>query len=205
MRTLTGFALMLFACAAAVQTQIELSTISPITLRNPDQGTNALSLIRRSTPLASATWMGVTSTDWHTSSNWDVGAVPLLSTAVTIPAGTTYNPSISTADASVASVIISSGATLSIAGAFNLNIENGGSFTSNGTFNGASSTIIFSGAGTINGSSQPTFNNITINGNLTVSTTPTINGNFTINNGTVSAAPIYGSSSTLIYNTSAAT
>ncbi|HYK46009.1 MAG TPA: hypothetical protein VEV83_12610, partial [Parafilimonas sp.] len=47
--------------------------------------------------------------------------------------------------------------------------------------------------------------NITINGNLTVSTTPTINGNFTINNGTVSAAPIYGSSSTLIYNTSAAT
>ena len=95
-------------------------------------------------------------------------------------------------------------------GAFNIGSSNiltvaaAGTIAGNGGSIGygtSGGTVSFSGAGTINGSSALTFNNLTINtGALTLTTVPTIGGTFQINGGNVTAAPKYGSSSTLYYN-----
>ncbi len=37
-------------------------------------------------------WIGVTSTDWNTTSNWKSGEIPLSTASVSIPAGCTYYP-----------------------------------------------------------------------------------------------------------------
>lgn len=212
MRTLTGLACIVFALSATLTEQL-VQRKSLIFFLSDEKKINSKADYKiyriPGGPVAasSSTWTGVTSSDWNTGSNWDVGTVPVSTTSVIIPSGTPNNPSISTADAVASSVTISSSATLSMSGVFNLSISSAGSFTNNGSFNpgSGSNTLIFLGAGTINGTSSSTFDNVTINGNLTISTTPTINGNFIINSGTLSAAPVYGSSSTLIYNTSSAT
>ena len=91
------------------------------------------------------------------------------------------------------SIVMTSGGTLTIAA--------GGTLTNNATFTGGSGTVSITNAGTINGSGAITFNNLTINGGtLTLTTVPTINGTLQINNGNLSAAPIYTSNSTLLYN-----
>ncbi|PWA03898.1 hypothetical protein, partial [Flavobacterium psychrotolerans] len=93
------------------------------------------------------------------------------------------------------------GGTLSWAAAATLNISAGGTLTNNGTFTRGTGTVVVVNAATINGSSAITFNNLTITtGTATLTTVPTIDGILTINGGSVSAAPIYTSNSTLFYN-----
>src|SRR5258706_12003566 len=75
----------------------------------------------------SDTWLGTTSADWNAGSNWCSGFVPSSSTAVLIPAGTPNNPVISNADAWAASIAISSGASLTMTGTYNLTLSNSGS------------------------------------------------------------------------------
>jgi hypothetical protein len=65
-----------------------------------------------------------------------------------------------------------------------------------------SGTVIFNGSGTIAGGSAVEVNNIELNGLTTLSTGLTINSNLTLKSGSsLSATPIYGSSSSLTYFT----
>jgi hypothetical protein len=147
------------------------------------------------------TWLGSTSTDWNTASNW-CGGVPTSSTNVVINSGASNYPNLSTgADGVANSITINSGASLTIGGTETLTITDGGSFTNNGTFTaGSGTTLTFAGTGSIVGTA--TFNNITTSGALTPSATTTINGALTINSGGTIAtnSPIFGASSTLQYN-----
>lgn len=151
------------------------------------------------TVTASGTWTGSVNTDWGNATNWSCGTLPTSSTDVIIPSGTTYSPTIS-ASAVAKTVTINSGATLN-GGSGTLTIASGGKITNNGTYTKNAETIIFSGAGTVDGSNAITFYNLTINsGTLTLTKIPTIDGTLQINNGNLSAAPYYTANSTLLYN-----
>ena len=151
--------------------------------------------------VTNGTWLGTTSTDWNTASNW-CGGVPTSSTNVVINSGASNYPDLSTgADGVANSITINSGGSLTIGGTETLTITAGGSFTNNGTFTaGSSTTVIFAGTGSIVGTA--TFNNITTSGTLTPSATTTINGTLSLNSGGSIAtnSPIFGSASTLQYN-----
>ena len=56
---------------------------------------------------STAVWTGTTDNDWHTASNWDVNAVPGVITDVTIPAGLTTYPTLTT-DGECNSIVIES-------------------------------------------------------------------------------------------------
>lgn len=144
------------------------------------------------TSCSTGTWMGTTSSDWNTASNWGCSILPTSSTNVTIPSGTTYSPVISTGSTALAnSITINSGATLTISGTTNLNITSGGTITNNGTFTSStcpSATVTFLGSGTIGGSSVCTFPNLTLTGTVTLNNNINVTGNFTsaaqkVNNG----------------------
>nr|MBP8034645.1 G8 domain-containing protein [Bacteroidia bacterium] len=144
------------------------------------------------TGCSTGTWMGTTSSDWNTASNWGCSILPTSSTNVTIPSGTTYSPVISTGSTALAnSITINSGATLTISGTTNLNITSGGTITNNGTFTSStcpSATVTFLGSGTIGGSSVCTFPNLTLTGTVTLNNNINVTGNFTsaaqkVNNG----------------------
>ncbi len=129
----------------------------------------------------SGIWVGTTSIDWHTASNW-CGGVPTAAINVTIPSGTPFQPVIS-ATAVCNSITINPGATLAISGSNLLTVS--GSWTNNGTFTPNTSTVTFNSnvPSTINAS---TFNNVIINGTGTKTETGDINvnGNLTLNAGT---------------------
>ena len=154
-------------------------------------------------------WVGVTSDDWNTASNWSSNQVASLACpVVTIPAGTPHDPIIYPGTNAVAnSLTINSGASLTMNGTGNLTLSSGATFANNGTFtsNAGTGIVTFNGAGIVNGSGTDNFNNLTTNGALTLTTAPVINGTFKINSGVVSgSAPTYGSASTLTYNISGA-
>lgn len=70
------------------------------------------------------TWTGAINTDWHTACNWDKQSVPVTTSNVVIPGGTSNNPTISSADADCYDITINSGngAVLTISGARILNV-----------------------------------------------------------------------------------
>ncbi|MBU3660286.1 MAG: hypothetical protein FGM14_10470 [Flavobacteriales bacterium] len=147
------------------------------------------------------TWIGDSNDDWNDAANW-CGGVPNSSSAVvSIPSGVTVNMD---ASPTVLNLTIGSGATL-VANGQTITVASGGSFTNNGTYSvgTGAANLVFSGNGTIGGTGTTvTLNNLTINGTLTVSTSPTVNGIVTINSdGSIATNPIiYGTSSTLVYN-----
>ncbi|MEI6277240.1 MAG: hypothetical protein WCP08_14675, partial [Prolixibacteraceae bacterium] len=145
-------------------------------------------------------WIGGTSTDWNTGSNWCGGTVPTAATNVTIlPGG---NQPIIGSAALCNNITINTGASLTFSGAFSLTIS--GTFTNSGTFTpGASSTVAYNGSAqtvlpatynnlTLSGSGAKTFpaGTTTVNGILSMEGTAT-----TIVTGTLT----YGASSTLQY------
>lgn len=137
--------------------------------------------------------------DASTTTTWQGGFIPPspATTNVTIRSGTTVT--LGTAR-TVATLILNG--TLDN-GSQTLTVSTGGTLTNNGgSLTGSTGTVTMAGAATINGTTAITFNNLTINGVTTLTTIPTISGNFTISGGNVTAAPVYGSSSTLIYNNS---
>ena len=105
-------------------------------------------------------WLGSTSTDWHTASNWCSGAVPTSTDNVEILSGAVYQPTIG-ATAVCNNIIIDAGATLTITGSNSLTVS--GNWTKNGSFTANTSTVNFNGsaAQTINGAS--TFSTLKIN------------------------------------------
>lgn len=141
--------------------------------------------------------------DWNTPGTWIGSAVPPASAKICISHAVTIN----TVDPSSVSEISLSGAgSLNISALRTLNIENGGFLdNSGGTSSTGSGTIVFLGAGSIQGSTASTIQSLILNGGTTLTTIPTINGNLQLNSGSfVTAPPVYGISSTLIYNTGGA-
>ncbi len=169
-------------------------------------------------------WVGSTSTDWSVSSNWCSG-VPTSSTDVIIANahGISNMPSIlngvsavcrnltinNTSTASTVTIAASGTATLSIHGDF----TNNGTFTDNSTSANAGVKLVGAVAQTIAGTTQNTFNNLTIAN--TSGATPAIkittnnvivNSNLTMTSGmvnlngyTISLGTAAGSAGTLTY------
>ena len=71
-----------------------------------------------------ALWLGSTSTDWNTATNWCSGSVPSTSIPadVTIPGGITNYPVIGSAGGTCKNITISGGASLTISGAYTLDV-----------------------------------------------------------------------------------
>jgi len=122
----------------------------------------------------SGTWIGATSTDWNTASNW-CGGVPTATTDVVILSGTANQPTIGVSGGLCRDITINAGATLTISGSNTLTVH--GDWTSNGTFTPNTSTVIFNGT-TQAINSTTSFRNLTIKN----TSTTTANSAVTINN-----------------------
>lgn len=105
-------------------------------------------------------WLGGTSTDWNTASNWCYNQVPTSTVDVTIPSGPINQPNI-TASATCKNITITNGASLIISGANALSVK--GNFTNSGTFTPNASTVTFSGTSAQTITGVTTFNNLTVN------------------------------------------
>ena len=82
------------------------------------------------------TWLGGTSSDWSTASNWSKGAIPISTDFVEIPTGTTFTPVISnTTGASIQNLTVATGV--------NVTVENGGSLLISGTAPEVTGSIIY--------------------------------------------------------------
>jgi hypothetical protein len=143
-------------------------------------------------------------TDWNTPSTWTVNMVPPANAPICIGNAITVN-SVSTAN--TGNITFNAGGSISnIASGLSLNVGTGYTLTNS---SGAALTIAgpgtatYTNGGAIAGANATTFNNLALTtGILTIPTSsiPVIAGTFAINGGNVTAPPIYGSSSTLIYN-----
>lgn len=131
-------------------------------------------------------WAGNVSSDWANADNWCDGVVPSTTTDVTIAAGASNMPAI-TSSVNCRNLTISAGATVTLNSSGTLNISgtlaNSGTFTNNGTvnFNGTSGQQTFSGVAS--------FYNLTLNNSsgLLLPAAITVNNNLTISAGTLSA------------------
>ncbi|WP_373512788.1 beta strand repeat-containing protein, partial [Persicitalea sp.] len=100
---------------------------------------------------AQTTWMGTTSADWATASNWSAG-VPDATDDVTIPNVTPLPSPVLSTIAVAKSVGVQSGASLSITGTGSLTIADalGAGLSNNGTvLNEGSLNVSIAGAGTV--------------------------------------------------------
>ena len=151
------------------------------------------------------TWTGAVSTDWHLPANWCPPYVPTATSNVTIPSAPANQPLISNANAFCQNLSINAGAAhVDMSASRVLTLSANSVFTNNGAFNSGvfNEEVVFLGTGNIAGISSTTFRNLTINGTTTLSTVPSIGASLKLNSGSsVSTAPNYGFSSTLIYNT----
>jgi hypothetical protein len=152
---------------------------------------------------APGTWIGSTSTDWNTASNW-CGGLPTASTDVIIPAGTTFAPTVGVSGSVCNNITINSGATLT--GSSNT-LSVSSNWANNGTFNANAGTINFNGtAQSISGSAN-LFNNLTLsNGGAKTLAAITVNGTLSIQGSCTltGTTPTYGASAILEYNGSTA-
>lgn len=143
---------------------------------------------------------------WINGSTWVDGFEPPPGSNVCINHNVTVNlvdPNPNT----VVGLTFSGSGLLTLDGSKVLTFLPGGALANNtgGTLNFGAGTVVTNGVMGISGSNPVTINNLTINGNTTISTVPTVTGNFQINTGGSLTAPItYGAASTLNYNTGAA-
>jgi hypothetical protein len=147
------------------------------------------------TGAVSGTWVGGASGNWTDGANW-CGGIPTSTTDVVIPSGVTVTVN---GDASAKSVTI----TGTLQGSTNT-LTVSGNWVNNGTFNAETGSVVFNAAAAVSGSSNTTFNNVTISAGVDFGASKsTINGILTINSGGFvnTNPPTYGTSSTLFYNT----
>ena len=155
--------------------------------KNDTYFTSSTGIVTVGTGCTGGTWLGTTSTDWNTGSNW-CGGVPTSSTNVIIPSGTTYAPTIGSTGGICNSITINNSATLTIGGAYSLTVS--GNWTNNGAFAPGTGTVTFNGTTVIAGSTSTSFYNTTLSGSASVSTgvATTVNNNLTIGDGTTFTA-----------------
>ncbi len=132
-------------------------------------------------------WLGGTSTNWNTASNW-CGGLPTSATDIIIPSGTTFSAVI-TGIADVKNLTVNPSATLtkSATGVLNINgnLLNNGVFTDNGIYTNTG-VINFAGTTAQTISGVTAFNNLTINNSsgVTLSSTASLKGILTLTAGT---------------------
>lgn len=155
---------------------------------------------------SSVTWVGGTSSDWHTGANWSGGVIPTAMDNVTIPNVAT-DPLISTSDAVCAALTIEGGGLLQIGGTRDLTVSGDlqisgtitvfgtdtifvtGNYTNAGTLNPSTGTFVFNGSiQSLNSGGTGTtrrFNNVLITDNtvVTLANAIYINQDITITNG----------------------
>jgi extracellular elastinolytic metalloproteinase len=107
-------------------------------------------------------WTGIVSTDWFTAGNWSTG-VPTSTVDVSIPAGAPRYPLLSAGTATVRSLALEAGATLTQTGG---TLDVSGNWTNNGTFTATGGTVSLGQTiqGTTLGSSPSRFWNLTTQG-----------------------------------------
>ena len=131
-------------------------------------------------------WTGATSTDWNTASNWCNGIVPTSTSDVTIPAGVTNMPLVSTS-ANIRNITIAASATLSNTGTLNIygNVSNSGIISDKGT-----SVFLGSSAQTYAGTTTDSLNNMTLNNaaGLSITTPLYVKRYLTLSNGDLASA-----------------
>ncbi|MEI7897565.1 MAG: hypothetical protein WCJ26_11060, partial [bacterium] len=129
---------------------------------------------------ANAVWLGSTSTDWNTATNWCSGLVPAATTDVTIPSSPARQPVVGSAGGACKSITIQGGASLGFSGAYTLDVH--AAWSNSGTFTAGTGTVSFTGsaAQTITGATA--FNNLTIdNGTgVTAANDITVTGNLAL-------------------------
>ena len=141
---------------------------------------------RRITWGSAGSWLGITSTDWNTASNW-CGGIPALSTNVTIPVvgSVPFQPIIGSAGGLCKNITING--TLSVTGAYNLAID--GNWVNNGTFTPGTGTVTFRGATAqfISGSTANSFYKLTLNNptGLSIYNNVAVSNNITFTNGKI--------------------
>jgi hypothetical protein len=133
---------------------------------------------------AAGTWLGVTSTDWNTSSNW-CGGVPTSTTDVIVPSSAANMPNLSNGTGAARNITINFGGALTLGSAGSLDLY--GSVINSGTFNATAGNINFRGSSS---QSMPAFTttNVTMNGNggVVLGGNTIINGTLTLTNGNIS-------------------
>jgi Bacterial Ig domain/Carboxypeptidase regulatory-like domain len=166
--------------AAFVQTQgsVSGSGFGPVLTTDPETGT---AVSTRTNINVDLTWIGVTSTDWDTTTNWNGGYVPLGFSDAKVPnAGQPNQPTLSTSNPTINSLNLGATRVLTINSGHTLTIDGGsGSSSSDLTLDGT----ITGGALTF-GSGTHTIFNASATGNITPTNITTVgNGaNVTLNN-----------------------
>ncbi len=145
---------------------------------------------------SSGVWLGTTSNNWSTTSNWCGSAVPISSTNVDISTGVPFQPQLS-ASSLCNNLSLGTGATLTLNGQ---NLTVSGAFSGAGTIVGSTtSSITITGtgnAGTFNMSqaseSSKTLSNLNLNrtssGSVTLGDNLNISTDLTLSNGTLNTA-----------------
>ncbi|RLD43300.1 MAG: hypothetical protein DRI86_10240 [Bacteroidetes bacterium] len=138
-------------------------------------------------PLSKNTWDGSSSTDWNTSANWSMDALPTSESYVVV-ADVTNQPTIASDNTGdCENLEVDASADMTITGTLNV----GGDFTNNGVFT-TTGTVKYNGseeqaiaAGTYNDLDidNSTAANCTFSGDVTVGGTLNIAGDITIQNG----------------------
>ncbi len=154
-------------------------------------------------PVGTTLWLGGTSNDWFTASNWCNG-IPTATTDALIPAAgpqnmpvinnagaVTRNLTISPAIAAVTGTVTSPAIAAASLTSNTFNLDVNGNWTNNGTFTANAGTVSFVGAGsnsTITTNGTQSFNNLVINkaNGVTLSSgTHQVGGAMTFTNGIV--------------------
>lgn len=175
-----------------------------VTVKSTSGPCTSISAAVKFTVVNGGGWLGGTSNDWGTASNWCSLSVPTNTTDVVITnaTGITNMPTINAGTAATArSVTISdtypfSSLTIAASGTASLsvygNLTLNGSFTDNSTASTAGVIMAGSVAQIINGTTAPVFNNLTINNSsgaasaITVSANNlSVNSNLTLSSGLV--------------------
>ncbi|GAA4013427.1 hypothetical protein GCM10022408_28110 [Hymenobacter fastidiosus] len=169
------------------------------------------------TAAATATsWTGAVSTDWFTAGNWTAG-VPTTALDATIPASAPRMPAITAGTASVKTLTLNSGSSLTQTSG---TLDVRGDLTSNGTFQPTGGTVVLGSStlASLSGSSGMRFWNLTVNASgaqlSTAASTAvqrllTLNGNlatqgnaFTLESNSATTAMVVNNGSAVVNGTS---